>query len=459
MGFAGWGRFGRAVVLAGFGCVVAFSGCGGGEPEIPDTRVTIKTEPVDGAELLLDGAPQGLTPVLIEGQEPGWYNVIVRKDNYSLASDRIQISEGDYKTFVLEMTPLTGSLTLESSPDGAKIFINGEHEGLYTPLYNHKLPIGEHTYKLAIENYYPIEKTLSVEEDFRYAFKHELTPMEATLKVFSRPSRARIFINGEEQLELTPSQFTLPPGQYMVDVYAKGHVQKAVKVALEPNEEREVDITMRTGEVPQGMVLVPAGEFIFGADERAPDEGPKRKIFLDAFYIDKFEVTNLQYQQVYPEHKFARGQEELPVTGVSWEKATQYASRVGKRLPTEAEWEKAARGVDGREFPWGGTFNKEYANTAERNTKGPMKVGKLLGGASPYGCMDMCGNVYEWVSDWYEAYPGNKNVTKDYGQVFRVLRGGSFRTEAFEARCARRHFDRISTGEPDYGFRCAKDVE
>ena len=176
---------------------------------------------------------------------------------------------------------------------------------------------------------------------------------------------------------------------------------------------------------------------------------------MPAFYIDKYEVTNAEFKEVFPEHEFPEGRENYPVTGVSWNLAVDYAKAVGKRLPSEVEWEKAARGPDGLEFPWGNEFDEALCNTAASKHNGPAERGEYIEGVSPYGCVDMAGNVYEWTQDWYQAYDGNQFVTKDYGQIFRVLRGGSYDSERFDVRCAKRHFDKVSSTREDYGFRCA----
>ena len=205
------------------------------------------------------------------------------------------------------------------------------------------------------------------------------------------------------------------------------------------------------------MVTVPEGEFIMGVDGGSPDERPRRKVILPAFYIDKFEVTNLDFAKVFPNHRFEERTGMFPVSNVTWEQATAYAQAVGKRLPTEEEWEKAARGTDGREYPWGNTFDPQLCNANSGPRSAPTRVGQFRPGASPYGAMDMAGNVYEWTSSWYQPYPGNEVVRDDYGQVFRVLRGGSFSTDRFGVRAARRHYDRVDNRRMDYGFRCAMD--
>ena len=98
------------------------------------------------------------------------------------------------------------------------------------------------------------------------------------------------------------------------------------------------------------------------------------------------------------------------------------------------------------------------ANTVEAGIGKATRVGSYYASASPYNCMDMSGNAYEWIADWYEAYPGNTDVTKEYGQIFRVLRGGSFVSDKFEARCAARHFDRVDSKRRDYGCRCVMNA-
>lgn len=219
------------------------------------------------------------------------------------------------------------------------------------------------------------------------------------------------------------------------------------------------------------MVLVRQGQFVMGSEGGDPDEQPVHTVYLDAFYIDKYEVTNALYGMCvdagickwpdkttkYKDSHYSK----RPVVWVSWEMAKMYCEWRGSRLPTEAEWEKAARGVDGRTFPWGEEIDRTYANFMGIDT---MPVGSYPKGASPYGVYDMAGNVREWVSDWYgEAYysisPGS-NPSGPPKSEFRVLRGGAWFSNEMNVRSP----DRFTSNQSldnfgGVGIRCARGTD
>ncbi len=323
--------------------------------------------------------------------------------------------------------------------------------------------------------------------------------------------------------------------------------------------------------VPEGMVLVPGGEFTMGADDGAFDEAPAHRVKVSAFAIDRCEVTVAAFaafvrkegrletvegpwfrgaaegcadiialfekRHGVPFGKFAppagkdtvalwraavaalrsmlggkfddavpdaaslpevrkliTEQALLPVRFVAWRDAAAYAKWAGKRLPTEAEWEKAARGTDGRKYPWGAAWDSQKCRSSLGPDAGPVAVGGFAEGASPSGCLDMAGNVWEWTADWYgEAeYAAAGGATDPKGpagladgqlpgpnpetdllrspkqgretDTRKVIRGGCWAAglpgqAAFNLRTSRRFWANPSYGQPDVGFRCAKDLK
>jgi eukaryotic-like serine/threonine-protein kinase len=223
-------------------------------------------------------------------------------------------------------------------------------------------------------------------------------------------------------------------------------------------------------EAPEGMVLVPQGPFLMGSNNsgglNAGDAGPQQTVLLPAFYIDKTEVTNAEYKKYcdatgYPVPPYWKngtypdGQEQVPVTWVNWWEAQAYAAWKGKRLPTEAEWEKAARGTDGRPFPWGNDWNLQ---NVVGNANGPQPVGSKPTGASPYGALDMAGNVYEWVGDWYAAYPNSRIKFAQFGMLYKVIRGGAFSGSNNTATTYFRGVTRPEARSEWVGFRCVQPL-
>ena len=234
----------------------------------------------------------------------------------------------------------------------------------------------------------------------------------------------------------------------------------------------------RIGKDPHVMISIPAGQFIRGSNHRLPDEGPEYVAETKAFLIDKYEVTNLQYKQFIdatnrksPNHfrnrTYPEGKVDHPVVWVSWYDAHDYCKWAGKRLPTDVEWEKAARGTDGRDYPWGDDFDVNKVNSPVRwkslNMKGDtMPVGSFESGKSPYGLYDMSGNVWEWTDSWYTQYPGNEWPSENYGELYKVLKGGSWWDCSFyqcgvSAPSFNRSYFKQSIKNSSFGFRCAKD--
>jgi len=222
------------------------------------------------------------------------------------------------------------------------------------------------------------------------------------------------------------------------------------------------------------MVFVPAGEFSMGSNMTDPeaddDEQPLHAVYLTEYWIDQTEVPNTMYQRCVqadqctpPVHSPRFGDEDYthhPVVGVTWSQAAAYCAWAGRRLPTEAEWEKAARGTDGRIYPWGNSLPGENLLNFDRLIGDTTPVGSYLTGASPYGALDMAGNVWEWVADWYDPnYYTNTPSENPQGPGasgnLRVLRGGAWGVAARAVRAANRFWAFPERNDLD-GFRCAR---
>ena len=205
-----------------------------------------------------------------------------------------------------------------------------------------------------------------------------------------------------------------------------------------------------------GMVYVPAGEFIMGSEIGDSDESPQRNVFVKAFYIDRFEVSNEEYAKFKTDHKYSPKKADDPVINVNWHEANEYAKWVGKRLPTEAEWEKAARGTDGRKYPWGNIHDWSFGEP-----DGFVKEPAWRAGKSPYGVYFMVGGAREWTADWYQPYPGNTTPGIAYGKKYKVIRGGVDFNDNSMQRCAHRYYIDPKTHVSGYpmGFRCVKDAD
>ena len=271
-----------------------------------------------------------------------------------------------------------------------------------------------------------------------------------------------------------------------------------------------------SGDGPDSMVLVPAGEFMMGTPEGSdglPDEHPARLVYLGAFWIDRYEVTNADYEKfvratgyeppananpastLWEHNAPLPGIEQHPVVNVSWLDAIAFCRWAEKRLPTEAEWEKAARGPDGRVYPWGNEWDFEKANSAsywakrtvqfnnsvdweafwlkgdgaaisrEKGIRGEvltLPIASFPAGASPYGALDLAGNAAEWVQDWYNpnyyrTAPASDPQGPERGAI-KAMRGGSWLKPAVSLRTTDRDWGTMDSRPSGTGFRCARDA-
>ena len=217
------------------------------------------------------------------------------------------------------------------------------------------------------------------------------------------------------------------------------------------------------------IIAIPAGDFTMGSNHEV--ERPPHVVSVGAFEIDKLEVSNQEFERFVWEtgyvtdaeragetswRYYAKDKPQHPVVKVTWNDAVAFCEWAGKRLPSEAEWEKAARGTDARSYPWGNQWDAARANSREAGKRGTTAVGSFPAGASPYGVLDMAGNVDEWTADWFKAYPGGDFYSPYYGEKFRVIRGGGWFDDEQSVRTTERSCSGVEAANDDVGFRCAR---
>jgi formylglycine-generating enzyme required for sulfatase activity len=215
------------------------------------------------------------------------------------------------------------------------------------------------------------------------------------------------------------------------------------------------------------MIAIPAGVFIMGSNTGDTEEKPVHKVYLDAYEIGRYEVTVAQYRafctatgRQMPKAPSWGWRDDHPIVNVTWSDAEAFCEWAGGRLPTEAEWEKAARGTHARVYPWGDVWDRSMCANGELDLKSTAPVGSSPRGASPYGCLDMAGNVWEWCADWYgpdyyKTSPARNPTGPDSGE-YRIMRGGCFYSYEGGTRCTYRGNYFPSGSWYSGGFRMAR---
>jgi len=324
------------------------------------------------------------------------------------------------------------------------------------------------------------------------------------LEIKSDPEGATVYINGKE-VGKTNMEIELPPGEYTVKLTKTDYIDYEKSITVESGKQAELSVALQRSSITEhGLTFahVLAGWFTMGSEDSDAwdDEKPEHQVYLDGYYISKYEVTNAQYckflnaigvkpedgntgyvyyngekicwigdgddwdeQILYDGSRFyvKGGYEDYPVIYVTWYGAKAFCEYYGWRLPTEAEWEKAARGTDGRKYPWGNSSPNSNLANYDDNVGHTTPVGSYPQGASPYGCTDMAGNVWEWCNDWYdEDYYENSpdhNPKGPSSGSYRVLRGGGWYSGVGYIRCAYRNYSAPSRSWGDVGFRPVRD--
>jgi formylglycine-generating enzyme required for sulfatase activity len=450
-------------------------------------KLAVSTTP-SGADVYLDAEKKGKTPVTIDAPS-GKHSLTITYQGYAPLNEMVEIQAYQTSALSRNLSPQIGTLSVKTTPDKANIYLDGKYLG-QSPL---KLPgvlAGDHKVKADLKDYSPAEQTVSINDQETNEVNLNLAGLPGKILVTSVPDGADVSIDGESKGKSTYSG-SLAPGKHTVAVSKNGFESSSQEVAILPNQVSSPTFHLKTSAAPQpasvgmpqatggsvklgSMVQVPAGEFMMGCNEQVdkqchPDEKPYHKVYLDAYYIDKYDVTQGEYNQCVStgrckENTLAPADftgDRQPVVDVSWDDANTYCQWAGKRLPTEAEWEKAARGTDGRVYPWGNSLDTSRANYNSTLGK-TSNVGSYPSGASPYGALDMAGNVFNWVADWFDEHyyqdSPSKNPKGPDSGTERVLRGGCWTTSYLGDL---RSSDRIRYSPTDrsgsFGFRCLRD--
>ncbi len=449
--------------------------------------LSITTTP-PGATVILGAENVGRTPVTLK-VHAGKQELTLSLTGYEDIPKVVTIEKDKTTEITEEFRLQTGTLSVNSTPIGASVYLDGAYKGV-TPLELKNVSMGTHTVKVSLENYAEALKSVDVKYKDAANLNFNLSPLPGKLAVTSTPQGAKVTVDGKNAGETPVYGYEISAGSHKVSVSLSGYKTQTETVEILANQPKTLNVSLEPGAtvVPSvsggDMVLIPAGEFLMGSDEsEAKDawescktywkdcpwdlfkaEMPKHKVVLDAYSIDKYPVTNAQYKKCVNAGKCKKPHDTTwyddknmanhPVVYVDWNQASAFCTWAGKRLPTEAEWEKAARGENGNVYPWG----NEWDCTKSCNSVSPCKqnstcaVGSYSEDVSSYGVYDMAGNVWEWVSDWYDKNyyqnsPGNNPKGPDNGQ-YRVLRGGSWRNlDPSNFRGAYRHLF-PATGAP-----------
>jgi formylglycine-generating enzyme required for sulfatase activity len=442
----------------------------------------LETEP-PGAQVSLNGADVGKTPFRDPELMVGRYEVCLELALYDRQCFPLEMgARGEIKRMV-KLSPNFGELSLRGSPAGASVFRSGERQPIGSlPVEGLRLPPGSYSLEVRSEPQFdPQIVVVEVPKGKAVVREVHLKRRVGRLQIVSDPPTegTTVRINGKEVGKTPYTSGDLPTGTAEVEVESKDRIGK-VRVEVEARSQKPVVVAISPRGPPTGMVQVPVGEFWMGCNEEVDrecnyDEMPVHQVYLDAFYIDKYEVTVAEYGRcvqagrcssegltatVYSGCNWGQGgRENHPINCVDWNQAKAYCEWAGKRLPTEAEWEKAARGADRRKYPWGNQWDSSRAH-AEGRVGHTVSVGSYPLGVSPYGVHDVAGNVWEWVQDWwdggyYRRSPARNPKGPD-SRGSKVKRGGSWLHVPSYARTSNRDRFIPYPRYDDLGFRCAR---
>jgi formylglycine-generating enzyme required for sulfatase activity len=401
-----------------------------------------------------------------------------------------------------EIAPEAGYLVVEGNPKGSLVVISGpkdfgENGKVETsmPFRSDAVPAGNYKVRVSYAGYDDFEKSVRVTADSTETIKVELVKSTGTLIIEGEPRGAKVEVKGPKGFSevggIPVKLYDVPRGTYKVSVSRDGYENFSEDAEVQGGKQEIVKVNLKKRGSGKGaeagdMVFIPAGEFWMGCSpsdsECYAEEKPYHKVYIDGYYINKYEVTVAEFEKCVnagsckKENYYSKqekpdwacnlgdsAKENHPMNCVTWYGAKEFCEWTGKRLPTEAEWEKAARGGTDTKYPWGNEFKTGMANCDEGTCKDGYQTTSPVGSfkANGYGLFDMIGNVWEWVNDWYDekyyqSSPG-KNPAGPSSSSLKVLRGGSWDDLTRLMRVSDRNRNYPDVRNDINGFRCAKD--
>ena len=442
-------------------------------------RLEVTSEP-SGAEVSLDGERVGTTPWSADRRPSGRYELRVVQASYLPHTEEVEVFDGQTTRRAVKLDANFGALVVESEPRGAAISLNGEATGKTTPHTFEALQPGVYAVKLELEGHGEAVVRGTVERLGRATARGEFVPKLGLLSVMSAyedgtPCQGTLLVDGRE-VGTTPGKVDVLATAHTVEVRCpKGTV--SAQVTLQHNERKSSSLVVRTGGIE--WVRIAGGAYRMGSADGSDDERPVHEVEVGTFEMARTETTVEQYGACVKagactaprsSNKYDNwgkaGRERHPVNTVTWDHAVAFCRWAGGRLPTEAEWEYAARGR-GRPvtYPWG--EEKATCDRAVMNGGGygcgedrTWPVCSKERGNTPEGLCDMAGNVWEWVSDWYDkgyyASSPRRSPSGPSRGSGRVLRGGSFGSYAAGLRVSYRNVYSPGVASVVLGFRCAR---
>jgi formylglycine-generating enzyme required for sulfatase activity len=452
---------------------VALLPLGSSEPAVRSATIRVHlTSSPSGAEVVLNDEEKGQTPCTVE-LPAGDYSLRLLKKYYEPYSGTLAVNGPVTRDYPLAR--VKARVSYDSEPQGATVYVDGAEIGT-TPVASDQVEAGKHKATFVLSGHHD------------QSFEFEIVsrdpsdrPVKATLQrippgklaVDAEIRGAEVFLNGRSIGPAPTVARAMDAGKHRLRVLGAERT-----VTIEAGVEQKATFTLKDLQ----MVRIPEGDFRFGSEAPSPSELSGRTERTAAFHIDLYEVTNAQYalfhewisqtndhSRCHPgegkrdhrpafwgDEKYARfNLPAHPVVGVSWYDACAYAAWAGKRLPTEQEWEKASRGMDGRIYPWGNDWDGKRCNSSSKLDDGfedTAPVGLFPSGRSPYGCFDMVGNAREWCASDYMGRGPNRQE-KPLG---KVVRGGSYLGRDYNSTTMREYESAHHTSST-LGFRCVAD--